>query len=114
MTGGAISGYWATGRRKNDTAPTITNTTDMTAAKIGRSMKKCEMRIALPQSALCWGALASALAWGEPGMGGGRGLVLRVDFLVRARAHQAVDDDAVIFLQAGLYHPQVVERLSEG
>src|SRR5216684_860249 len=84
MTGGAISGYWATGRRKNDTAPTITNTTDITAAKIGRSMKKCEMRIALPHSVLGW-----------------------------ARAHQAVDDDAVIFLQAALYHAQVVERLPE-
>jgi hypothetical protein len=29
----------------NDTAPTITKTIDTTAAKIGRSMKKCEMRI---------------------------------------------------------------------
>src|SRR5258708_12872253 len=71
MIGGAISGYWAIGRRKNDTAPTITNTTDITAAKIGRSMKKCEMRIALPQSVLGWEALASTLAWGEPGIGAG-------------------------------------------
>src|SRR5262249_28265402 len=45
MMGGAISGYCAIGRRKNDTAPTITNTIETTAAKIGRSMKKCEMRI---------------------------------------------------------------------
>src|SRR5258706_14264988 len=71
MIGGAIAGYWATGGRKNDTAPTITNTTDITAAKIGRSMKKCEMRIALPQSVLGWEALASTLAWGEPGIGAG-------------------------------------------
>src|SRR5437879_23246 len=71
MTGGAISGYCATGRRKNDTAPTITNTTEITAAKIGRSMKKCEMRIALPQSVLGWEPLGSALAWGEPGIGAG-------------------------------------------
>src|SRR5215468_11000946 len=45
MIGGAISGYWATGRRANATAPRITNTIETTAAKIGRSMKKCEMRI---------------------------------------------------------------------
>src|SRR6266852_443786 len=74
MIGGAISGYWATGRRKNDTAPTITNTTDITAAKIGRSMKKCEMRIALPHSVLAWAAFGSALAWGEPGIGAGGGV----------------------------------------
>src|ERR1051326_637645 len=46
MMGGAISGYCAIGRRKNDTPPMITNTIETTAAKIGRSMKKCEMRIA--------------------------------------------------------------------
>src|SRR6516225_11835821 len=69
MIGGAISGYWATGRRKNDTAPTITNTMEITAAKIGRSMKKCEMRIARPHSAFAWEPPGSALAWGEPGIG---------------------------------------------
>ena len=47
MTGGAISGYCAIGSRPIDTRPRITNTTEITAAKIGRSMKKCEMRIAL-------------------------------------------------------------------
>src|ERR1700758_3110336 len=45
MIGGAISGYCATGRRENDTPPRITKTIETTAAKIGRSMKKCEMRI---------------------------------------------------------------------
>ena len=45
MTGGAISGYCATGRRVNATAPRITNTIETTAAKIGRSMKKCEIRM---------------------------------------------------------------------
>ena len=49
MVGGAISGYCATGRRKNATAPRITNTIDTTEAKIGRSMKKWEMRIAPPR-----------------------------------------------------------------
>ena len=47
MMGGAISGYWATGNRVNDTPPMITNTIETTAAKIGRSMKKCEIRIGL-------------------------------------------------------------------
>ncbi len=45
IKGGAISGYCAIGRRTNDTAPRITKTIEITAAKIGRSMKKCEMRI---------------------------------------------------------------------
>src|SRR5262245_65216086 len=45
MVGGAISGYWATGSRKNATPPRITNTIDTTEAKIGRSMKKCEIRM---------------------------------------------------------------------
>src|SRR5215472_129477 len=71
IIGGAISGYWATGRRENDTVPTITNTIEMTAAKIGRSMKKCDMRIALPQSVLTWEELEAVSAWGEPGMGAG-------------------------------------------
>ena len=45
MVGGAISGYCATGSRKNATPPRITNTIETTEAKIGRSIKKCEMRI---------------------------------------------------------------------
>src|SRR5712691_10448727 len=53
MTGGAISGYWAIGRRKNDTAPRITKTIEITAAKIGRSMKKCDIRIGRPQFLAC-------------------------------------------------------------
>ena len=48
ITGGAISGYCATGSRAKETAPRITNTMETTAAKIGRSMKKCEMRIGWP------------------------------------------------------------------
>src|SRR5262245_61645523 len=45
MVGGAISGYCAIGSRKNATAPRITKTIDTTEAKIGRSMKKCEIRM---------------------------------------------------------------------
>ena len=44
-TGGAISGYWAIGRRPKETSPRITKTSDTTPAKIGRSMKKREMRM---------------------------------------------------------------------
>src|SRR5262249_53659200 len=45
MTGGAISGYCATGSRENATTPRITMTIETTAAKIGRSMKKCDIRM---------------------------------------------------------------------
>ena len=45
IVGGAISGYCAIGNRSNATPPRMTNTIEMTAAKIGLSMKKCEMRI---------------------------------------------------------------------
>jgi hypothetical protein len=44
----AISGYCAIGRRKNETAPEITNVIETTQAKIGRSMKKCDKRIRAP------------------------------------------------------------------
>src|SRR5512141_469201 len=49
MVGGAISGYCATGSRKNATPPRITNTIETTEAKIGRLIKKCEMRIGFGQ-----------------------------------------------------------------
>src|SRR5262252_646619 len=63
MVGGAISGYCATGRRQNDTPPTITKTIATTAAKIGRSMKKCDMRMAaLPHSTLAEAPAAGAAA----------------------------------------------------
>ena len=59
MIGGAISGYCAIGSRKNDTAPSSTKTIAITAAKIGRSMKKCEMRIC---RRLRWPSLAACPA----------------------------------------------------
>ena len=58
MIGGWISGYCATGRRRNATPPRMMNTIETTLAKIGRSMKKCEMRIAAaPYCVLACGAL---------------------------------------------------------
>src|SRR5207249_11527433 len=40
--GGEIGGYCATGKENTAIAPVSVMTTDSTAAKIGRSMKKCE------------------------------------------------------------------------
>src|ERR1700739_1403108 len=79
MVGGAISGYWATGSRKNDTPPRITNTIDQTAAKIGRSMKKCEMRMVAPSVRLRGRTAGS-------GRRGAGALLLRGYF--ETRAHQ--------------------------
>src|SRR4051794_15971878 len=45
--GGAISGYSETGSDRCTMAPAIVRMMDRTAAKIGRSMKKCERRMAL-------------------------------------------------------------------
>src|SRR6516225_10175236 len=45
MDGGVIGGYCATGRLMTATAPARVMTTDNTAAKIGRSIKKCENRM---------------------------------------------------------------------
>ena len=41
--GGVTSGYWATGSDRAATAPASVMTIDSTEAKIGRSMKKCEI-----------------------------------------------------------------------
>ena len=103
MIGGAISGYCATGSRENDTPPRITNTIETTAAKIGRSMKKCEMRICWPQP-----ALASFGAFGRR-----RAFLLRRHLLARPRAHQAVDDDAVVGGEPVLDHAQPAVDLAE-
>src|SRR6516162_6859612 len=86
MVGGAISGYCAIGRRKKATPPTITNTIETTEAKIGRSMKKCEMRIV-------------ELSGARKRLGRRRrrrAVVLGRDLLARPHPHQTVDDDAVI------------------
>src|SRR5688572_1207869 len=43
MVGGATSGYCAIGSPSRATPPTMTMTTESTVAKMGRSMKKCEI-----------------------------------------------------------------------
>src|SRR5215207_8660044 len=47
MLGGVIAGYCVSGRFSAATAPARVMTIDSTAAKIGRSMKKCENITAL-------------------------------------------------------------------
>src|SRR6266851_2533428 len=87
-TGGAISGYWATGSRPRDTAPRMTKTIETTAAKIGRSMKKWEYRIRGSHS-----IGAGLQAGGRRGSGA---RLLRRYLCARPRAHQAVDNDVVV------------------
>ena len=88
MVGGAISGYCATGRRTKATPPRITNTIETTEAKIGRSMKKCEMRMGC---ARYFGGCDGGAPGGGPGA-----LLLRRHLLTRPRAQQTVDDYAVV------------------
>src|SRR5215472_15196328 len=45
ICGGAMSGYWATGRKAIERAPASMITMAMTQAKIGRSMKKRDMAL---------------------------------------------------------------------
>src|SRR6266567_8807054 len=103
ITGGAISGYCATGRRANVTPPRITKTSETTPAKIGRSMKKCEMRT-IPSAVLGVGA----------GLAGRRALLLlRRHLLARAYARDAVDHDAIIGREAVLDDAQSVVDVAE-
>src|SRR5437762_10861035 len=48
-TGGAISGYWAIGRLRIADKPASTRNTEITAAKIGRSIKKRENMSGYPR-----------------------------------------------------------------
>src|SRR2546423_6793654 len=91
ITGGAISGYWATGSRPKKTTPRITKTSDTTAANIGRSMKKREMRIGRSGASV-------GLDWGSPGrcrVVGTANNLLRRHLDAGASPHQAIDDDAI-------------------
>src|ERR1700761_4324536 len=116
MIGGAISGYCATGSRENDTPPRITNTIETTAAKIGRSMKKCEMRMR-PASASRLRLVLHLRRAGCRRRRDRRGavtlLLLRAQRLADTGAHQAVDDHPVILGDAGLDDPQVARELPE-
>src|SRR5882757_1648343 len=91
-TGGAISGYWATGSRPTDTAPTMTKTIETTAAKIGRSMKKWERRMCGSRS------IGVDLRPGDRCRSGAR--LLWRNLSAGPRPHEAVDDDVVVGRQA--------------
>src|SRR5262249_52273970 len=114
MIGGAISGYWAIGRRENDTPPTITKMIEMTAAKMGRSMKKCEMRICCPDSEI------SQIPCRRRSVALGLGArlwhalpVLRRHLLARVNPHQPVHHHAIVGRDAVLDHAHVVDHLPE-
>src|ERR1700754_1968285 len=64
--GGAISGYWATGRVGREMAPASTIRIDSTAAKIGLSMKKWGKRMP---------AYWVSVAWNDCGVINGGGAV---------------------------------------
>src|SRR4051812_1766308 len=101
MTGGAISGYCATGNREKATAPRITMTIETTEAKIGRSMKKCDIRMPPgPTNSRILGLRASRDR--------GSALLLRRDLHIWPDPHQAIDHDAVVRLDAILDDAQVV------
>src|SRR6266702_6286908 len=103
MIGGAISGNCATGSRANDTAPRMTNAIETTAAKIGRSMKKCE--ILMPVS----------IRLRLPAGGGRRcrALLLRRHLAARARPYQSVHDHAVVGRKSRFDDAQVVHDVAE-
>src|SRR5258705_7061740 len=59
-TGGAISGYCAIGRLRIADRPASTRNTEITAAKIGRSMKKRENMFGCPRAYFFAGGAAGA------------------------------------------------------
>src|ERR1700677_4903734 len=87
IKGGAISGYCAIGRRTNDNAPRITKTIEITAAKIGRSIKKCEIRMLVSVDLGLIGALAYCR--------GRSAVAVHRHLHAGTGAHQPLDDDAV-------------------
>src|ERR1700720_334950 len=87
-----MSGYWETGSRPTDTAPTMTKTIETTAAKIGRSMKKWERRIRGSRS------IGLDVRAGGRCRSGAR--LLRCYLCAWPCSHEAVDDDVVVGRQA--------------
>src|ERR1700749_3257616 len=101
--GGTISGYCEIGRMTSAPSPISVRKTLSTVAKIGLSMKLWVMARSRVQPVL------SALSSSASPVGAGvefDGAVLRRHLGSGNGAHQAVDDDAVARLEAGLDHPQ--------
>src|SRR5258708_735544 len=104
-TGGAISGYWATGSRPTDTAPTMTKTMETTAAEIGRAMKKWERRMRGARSTVADGRA------GDRSRSGARRLWRYL--CARPRSHEAVDDDVVVGRQTLRNDAQAIDDRPE-
>src|SRR6516225_6016736 len=104
MVGGAISGYCATGSRKKATPPRMTKTIDTTEAKIGRSIKKCEIRMRSRRRLFRRLRRASrrrrVRRLGRPQLGS--------NLLIWPRLHQSAHHDPVIRTDALLDDAQVV------
>src|SRR4051812_44941265 len=101
MVGGAISGYCATGKREYATPPRMMITIAITEAKIGRSMKKCEIFMA--RSVLGLRRSSGRL----------RALLLRRDLGVGPDAREAVHDDLVVGRKPVLDDAQIPGKLAK-
>src|SRR5258705_6808447 len=98
--GGTTLGYSLTGRRTSARLPAARISSEMTTAKIGRSMKNCASFIAsLPAFARV------ALRRGRLFHGDGH----RIDLHARPHTLQAADDDPVAGAEAGAHDPQPVD-----
>src|SRR5260370_38598045 len=93
------------GKSEEATPPMLKNATEATAAKIGRSVKKCEMRIRRRSV-----GLAGRFGGRHARLRGCR-LLLGRHLLPLAYPHQAIDDDAVAGREARLDHAQVSAQL---
>src|ERR1700744_125289 len=108
--GGTISGYCEIGRMASAPSPMSVRKTLSTVAKIGLSMKLWVT--ARSCFSFCCQAFLSALAIGAGVVMDGA--VLRRDLGAGNRAQQAVDDNPVGGLEAGLDHPQPTAKLARG
>src|SRR6478672_10570866 len=107
MTGGAISGYCAIGRRVTETAPRITNTIEMTAAKIGRSIKNLESRI---EPCRLVGADYLLRFAGFLRIARGLRRLLRRHFRARPHSHQPFRDDRIVRTETRLHDAQTIHQ----
>src|SRR6516162_3152751 len=98
--GGTISGYWATGRIASAPKPNAVTKMLSTAAKRGRSMKKCVRRTS--RTPLAWafavGVTDRAALWR--------------DLCPRYRVRNAVDDDRIVRREAGPDHTQSAAKIT--
>src|SRR5579871_5799137 len=112
ITGGAMSGYCATGSREKLTAPTITKMIDTTAAKIGRSIKKCEMRIARVPRLVRFRGRRAVLRGRLSGRRRRRALFHRRHLDAGTRAHKPVHDHAVVGVES-FHHAHIALQRAE-